>query len=411
MKRVVITGLGAVSALGNSVEENWTNVLAGFSNMQMIEHFDASTYATRFAAMVQDFDIEHLVSKKDQRKMDAFCLYAIAAADEALKDSNIDVTEANADRVGICVGSGIGGIGAFEQAKLTIENRGVKRVSPFTIPSIIINMAAGHISMRYGLRGPNLAVTTACTTGTHALTLAAQQIQLGLADVMVAGGAEKASETVGMAGFASARAMSTRNDEPNKASRPWDKDRDGFVLGDGAGIVVLEELEHAKARGATIYAELSGYGMSGDAYHMTSPEPEGKGAEAAMRNALKNAAIAADKIDYINAHGTSTPAGDVIEVSAIKRIFGEHAYNLAVSSTKSMTGHLLGAAGAIEAIYTILAVKHNIAPPTINHDTPEDGCDLNFVPYKAQEKTIDVAISNSFGFGGTNGSLVFSKYQ
>lgn len=409
MKRVVITGMGAVSAIGHNVSQNWSNLVAGVSNMQLIEHFDTSSYGTRFAAQVQGLDVDAFIDKKDQRKMDEFIQYALIASDEAIKDANLEITDANATRAGTLIGSGIGGISSIEDCKQTLLERGPKRISPFAIPSMIVNMASGQVSMRYNLQGPNLAVATACTTGTHALILAAQQIQLGLADVMVTGGAEKASSPVAMSGFGNARALSTRNDEPNRASRPWDKNRDGFVLGDGVGVLVLEELEHAKARGATIYAELVGYGMSGDAYHITSPEPEGKGAEAAMRNALNNASINPEEVNYINAHGTSTPAGDVIEVQAVKRLFGDHAYELAVSSSKSMTGHLLGAAGAIEAIFSTLAVYHNIAPPTINHEEPEDGCDLNFVPNEAQEREINVALSNSFGFGGTNGSVIFRK--
>lgn len=409
MKRVVITGMGAVSAIGHNVSQNWSNLVAGVSNMQLIEHFDTSSYGTRFAAQVQGLDVDAFIDKKDQRKMDEFIQYALIASDEAIKDANLEITDANATRAGTLIGSGIGGISSIEDCKQTLLERGPKRISPFAIPSMIVNMASGQVSMRYNLQGPNLAVATACTTGTHALILAAQQIQLGLADVMVTGGAEKASSPVAMSGFGNARALSTRNDEPNRASRPWDKNRDGFVLGDGVGVLVLEELEHAKARGATIYAELVGYGMSGDAYHITSPEPEGKGAEAAMRNALNNAGINPEEVNYINAHGTSTPAGDVIEVQAVKRLFGDHAYELAVSSSKSMTGHLLGAAGAIEAIFSTLAVYHNIAPPTINHEEPEDGCDLNFVPNEAQEREINVALSNSFGFGGTNGSVIFRK--
>ncbi|MDY7025573.1 MAG: beta-ketoacyl-ACP synthase II [Pseudomonadota bacterium] len=409
MKRVVITGMGAVSAIGHNVSQNWSNLVAGVSNMQLIEHFDTSSYGTRFAAQVQGLDVDAFIDKKDQRKMDQFIQYTLIASDEAIKDANLEITDANATRAGTLIGSGIGGISSIEDCKQTLLERGPKRISPFAIPSMIVNMASGQVSMRYNLQGPNLAVATACTTGTHALILAAQQIQLGLADVMVTGGAEKASSPVAMSGFGNARALSTRNDEPNRASRPWDKNRDGFVLGDGVGVLVLEELEHAKARGATIYAELVGYGMSGDAYHITSPEPEGKGAEAAMRNALNNASINPEEVNYINAHGTSTPAGDVIEVQAVKRLFGDHAYELAVSSSKSMTGHLLGAAGAIEAIFSTLAVYHNIAPPTINHEEPEDGCDLNFVPNEAQEREINVALSNSFGFGGTNGSVIFRK--
>ncbi len=410
MKRVVITGMGAVSAIGHNVSQNWSNLVAGVSNMQLIEHFDTSSYGTRFAALVQGLDVDAFIDKKDQRKMDEFIQYALIASDEAIKDANLEITDANAARAGTLIGSGIGGISTIEDCKQTLLERGPKRISPFAIPSMIVNMASGQVSMRYNLQGPNLAVATACTTGTHALILAAQQIQLGLADVMVTGGAEKASSPVAMSGFGNARALSTRNDEPNRASRPWDKNRDGFVLGDGVGVLVLEELEHAKARGATIYAELVGYGMSGDAYHITSPEPEGKGAEAAMRNALNNAGINPEEVNYINAHGTSTPAGDVIEVQAVKRLFGDHAYDLAVSSSKSMTGHLLGAAGAIEAIFSTLAVYHNVAPPTINHEEPEDGCDLNFVPNEAQEREINVALSNSFGFGGTNGSVIFRKF-
>lgn len=410
-RRVVVTGLGMLSPVGNTAESSWQALLNGQSGISPIEHFDASEFATRFAGQVKEFDPEQYgINRKEARKMDLFIQYGVAAGIQALDDAGLVVNEDNAERVGVAIGSGIGGLGLIEQNHTSLINGGPRKLSPFFVPSTIINMVSGHLSIMKGLQGPNIAVTTACTTGTHAIGMAGRMIAYGDADVMVAGGTEKASTPMGMGGFAAAKALSTRNDEPQKASRPWDKDRDGFVLGDGAGVLVLEEYEHAKARGAKIYAELVGFGMSGDAYHMTSPPDSGEGAARCMANALRDAGIRPEEVSYINAHGTSTPAGDVAEVAAIKRVFGEHAYKLAVSSTKSMTGHLLGAAGAVEAIFSVLAINSQMAPPTINLDEPDEGCDLDFVPHQARSMPIDVVLSNSFGFGGTNGSLVFRRF-
>lgn len=409
-KRVVVTGLGMVSPLGNTVDETWAGILAGKSGICDITAFDASAFSTRFSASVKDLDVEKYLPLKDARKMDLFIQYGMVAGIQAVEDSGFEVTEANAHRMGAVIGSGIGGIGSIEDGALTIEHKGPRRISPFFVPGAIINMIAGNLSIKYGLKGPNLAVTTACTTGTHSIGLAARSIMYGEADVMLAGGAEMATTPVGLGGFAAARALSTRNDNPQAASRPWDKDRDGFVLGDGAGVLVLEEYEHAKARGAKIYAELIGFGMSGDAYHMTSPPDNGAGAALSMANALRDANISADAVSYINAHGTSTPAGDIAECQAVKSILGAAASNVAVSSTKSMIGHLLGAAGAVEAVFSVLAIRDQVAPPTINLDNPEDVCsDLNLVPHTAQQMPIEVTLSNSFGFGGTNGSIVFRR--
>ncbi|MBW8192609.1 beta-ketoacyl-ACP synthase II [Neiella marina] len=408
-RRVVVTGLGLLSPVGNSIESAWANLLAGQSGISAIEHFDASAYSTRFAGLVKDFDVTEYISKKDARKMDDFIQYGIAASIDALKDSGLEITEDNAHRVGAAIGSGIGGLGLIEKNHSALENGGPRKISPFFVPSTIINMVAGHISIMYGLKGPNIAITTACTTGVHNIGHAARMIAYGDADAMIAGGCEKASTPLGIGGFGAAKALSTRNDEPQKASRPWDADRDGFVLGDGAGMMMLEEYEHAKARGAKIYAELSGFGMSGDAYHMTSPPADGSGAAAAMTNAIADADIAPEAIGYINAHGTSTPAGDIAESNAVKSVFGEHAYALKVSSTKSMTGHLLGAAGSVEAIFTVMALQTQKIPPTINLDNPSEGCDLDYCANGAVEHEMDYALCNSFGFGGTNGSLLFKK--
>ncbi|MBD1388460.1 beta-ketoacyl-ACP synthase II [Neiella sp. HB171785] len=408
-RRVVVTGLGLLSPVGNSIQTAWANLLAGQSGISAIEHFDASAYSTRFAGLIKDFDVEAYMSKKDARKMDDFIQYGIAASIDALKDSGLEITEANAHRVGAAIGSGIGGLGLIEKNHESLLKGGPRKISPFFVPSTIINMVAGHISIMYGLKGPNIAITTACTTGVHNIGHAARMIAYGDADAMLAGGCEKASTPLGMGGFGAAKALSTRNDEPQKASRPWDADRDGFVLGDGAGIMMLEEYEHAKARGAKIYAELSGFGMSGDAFHMTSPPADGAGAAAAMRNAVADADVAPEAIGYINAHGTSTPAGDIAESNAVKAVFGEHAYNLKVSSTKSMTGHLLGAAGSVEAIFTVLALQDQKIPPTINLDNPSEGCDLDYCANTAVEHEMEYALCNSFGFGGTNGSLLFKK--
>ncbi len=409
-RRVVVTGLGMLSPVGNTAEESWQAILNGQSGITSIDHFDTTDFPTKFAGLVKNFDPEQYgMTKKDARKMDLFIQYGIAAGLMAFNDSGIEVTEANATRIGVSIGSGIGGLGLIENNHTSMMAGGPRKLSPFFVPSTIINMAAGHLSIMKGLRGPNVAVTTACTTGTHAIGFAARMIAYGDADVMVAGGAEKASTPMGMGGFAAAKALSSRNDEPQKASRPWDKDRDGFVLGDGAGVIVLEEYEHAKARGAKIYAELIGFGMSGDAHHMTAPPDDGSGAALSMQNAIRDAAIDPSLIGYINAHGTSTPLGDKAELRAVKKTFGEHSYKVMVSSTKSMTGHLLGAAGAIEAIITVLALRDQVAPPTINLDNPDEECDLDLVPHVAKSASFDYALSNSFGFGGTNGSLIFKR--
>ncbi len=405
--RVVITGLGVVSSVGHDVKQTWDSILNGKSGIRPITHFDPSAFSTKISASVLDFDITPYLSEKEARKMDTFLQYGMAAGIQAVEDSGIKATSENAHRIGCIIGSGIGGLGSIEETALTIRDKGPRRVSPFFVPGSIINMIAGNLSIRYGFKGINLAVTTACTTGTHAIGLAAREIMYGSADVVVAGGAEMATTQVGIGGFAAARALSKRNDDPERASRPWDRERDGFVLGDGAGVMVLESLEHAQKRGAPIYAELAGFGTSGDAYHITSPS--GEGAELSMKNALADAELNASDVDYINAHGTSTPAGDVAECQALKAVFGDHAYKLAVSSTKSMVGHLLGAAGAVEAVFSALALRDQVAPPTINLDDPDDGCDLNFVPHTAQPMPMSVAVSNSFGFGGTNGTLVFRK--
>lgn len=408
-KRVVVTGLGMVSPLANNVGDTWAAILQGKSGAAPIESFDASSFSTRFSASVKNFDITPYMTEKDARKIDPFIQYGMVAGIQAVEDSGLKVTDENASRIGCVIGSGIGGLGSIENTAMLIKERGPRRVSPFFVPGAIINMIAGNLSIKYGFKGANLAVTTACTTGTHSIGLAAREIMYGTADAMIAGGAEMATTPVGIGGFAAARALSTRNDNPQAASRPWDKGRDGFVLGDGAGVVVLEEYEHALARGAKIYAELVGFGTSADAFHMTSPPEDGAGAAASMEAALRDGAINPDEVGYINAHGTSTHAGDLAECNAVKRVFGAHADGLAVSSTKSMVGHLLGAAGAVEAIFTVLSLRDQVAPPTINLDEPDEGCDLNFVPHTAQERTIKVALSNSFGFGGTNGTLVFRQ--
>ena len=408
-RRVVITGLGMLTPLGADVASTWEGIKAGKSGIRNIDHFDTESFATRFAGLVPEFDIADYLSPKDARKMDVFIQYGLVAAIQAIRDAGLDMDKEDADRVGAAFGSGIGGLTNIEDNHRKMLDSGPRKLSPFFVPGTIINMIAGNLAIMYGMKGPNFAITTACTTGTHNIGFAAQQIMLGQADVMVAGGSEKGSTPLGMGGFAAARALSTRNDDPQGASRPWDKGRDGFVLADGAGAVVLEDYEHAKARGATIYAELAGFGMSDDAYHITAPAEGGVGAMKAMENALRNAGVAADEVDYINAHGTSTQMGDLAEIAAIKSLFGEHAGKLAVSSTKSMIGHLLGAAGAVEAIFSILAIRDSIAPPTINLDEPDEGCDLNLVANTAQQRNIDYALSNSFGFGGTNGTLLFKK--
>ena len=408
-RRVVVTGLGIVSPVGNSVADAWGNILAGKSGAAPITGFDVSDFSVRFAATVKDFDPSPYLSPKEAKKMDTFIHYGIAAACQAIEDAGLEVTEANAERIGVAIGSGIGGLPGIEKTHESYMNSGPRRISPFFVPSCIINMISGNLSIKYGFKGPNIAIVTACTTGTHNIGDAGRIIAYGDADVMVAGGAEMATCPTGLGGFAAARALSTRNDDPEAASRPWDADRDGFVLGDGAGVVVLEEYEHAKARGARIYAELAGYGMSGDAYHMTLPPDGGEGAMRCMKIALRDAGLEPGAVDYINAHGTSTPAGDKAETDAVKNTFGDHARKVAVSSTKSMTGHLLGAAGGIEAVFSVLAIADQVAPPTINLDTPDPECDLDYVPHTAREMKIDVALSNSFGFGGTNGTLLFRR--
>lgn len=400
-----------LTPLGADVASTWEGIKAGNSGIRNIEHFDTEPFSTRFAGLVPEFDIAEYLSPKDARKMDIFVQYGLVAAIQAVRDAKLDMEQENAARVGAAFGSGIGGLTNIESNHEKMLAGGPRKLSPFFVPGTIINMISGNLAIMYGMKGPNFATVTACTTGTHNIGFAAQQIMLNQADVMVAGGAEKGSTPLGLGGFAAARALSTRNDDPQAASRPWDKDRDGFVLSDGAGAVVLEEYEHAKARGATIYAELVGFGMSDDAFHITAPAEGGAGAELAMRNALENADVSPESVGYINAHGTSTQMGDLAEVQAIKSLFGEHASQLAVSSTKSMIGHLLGAAGAVEAIITILAMRDSIAPPTINLDNPDEGCDLNLVANKAQQKDIEYGLSNSFGFGGTNGSLLFRKWQ
>jgi 3-oxoacyl-[acyl-carrier-protein] synthase II len=408
-RRVVVTGMGMISPVGNTVAETWDNILRGKSGAATIDSFDVSAFSTQFSASVKNFDATPYLAPKESRKMDLFVQFGMVAGIQAVQDSGLEVTEETAPRVGTAIGSGIGGIGQIEKNTEIIRNSGPRKISPFFVPGSIINMIAGNLSIKYGFQGPNLAVVTACTSGTHNIGLGARLIERGDVDAMVVGGAEMATTPVGLGGFAAARALSTRNDDPAAASRPWDRGRDGFVLGDGAGVVVLEEYEIAKARGAKIYAELVGFGMSGDAYHMTSPPADGRGAQAAMRQALEDAGIDASRIDYINAHGTSTLAGDKAETQAVKAIMGAAAGNVAVSSTKSMIGHLLGAAGAVEAIFSILALRDQVAPPTINLDNPDEGCDLNYVPHTAQEMKIDYALSNSFGFGGTNGSLLFTR--
>ena len=410
-RRVVVTGMGAVTALGLDTQSTWTGVVNGKNGVRAIEHFDASAFSTRFSASLQDFSVEGYIEPRDAKRMDLFIQYGMVAGIQAMRDSGLEITEANQDRVGCNVGAGIGGIGLIEKTSLLMNKSGPRKISPFFVPGSIINMVAGNLSIEFNLRGPNLAMVTACTTGTHSIGLGARLIAAGDADAMLVGGAEMGTTPAGLGGFAAARALSTRNDDPSTASRPWDKERDGFVLGDGAGVMLIESLESARARGANIYAEVVGFGMSGDAYHMTSPPEDGRGAALSMRNALASAGMNADEVDYINAHGTSTPAGDVAETLAIKTVFGDHSYDLAVSSTKSMIGHLLGAAGAVEAIFSTLAIRDGVAPPTINLTNPDDGCDLNYVPGTAQERDIKVAMSNSFGFGGTNGTLIFKKFE
>ncbi|CCE23711.1 beta-ketoacyl-ACP synthase II [Methylotuvimicrobium alcaliphilum] len=411
-RRVVITGLGAVTPLANTVSETWDGIVNGKSGISAIDSFDISAFATTFGGVIRNFDISQYIPEKDAKRMDGFIHYGLAAGSQAFEDSGIEVNDSNAERIGVAIGSGIGGITGIEDCYALYDKSGPRRISPFFVPGNIINMISGNLSIKYGLKGPNFAIVTACSTGTHNIGDAARMIKYGDVDVMIAGGAERCTTSpTAMGGFASAKALSRRNDDPQRASRPWDRDRDGFVLSDGAGVVVLEELEHAKARGAKIYAELVGYGMSGDAYHMTSPSPGGEGAARCMKNALRDAGLNPEDVDYINAHGTSTPAGDLGETQAMKSALGDHAYKVAISSTKSMIGHLLGAAGGIEAVLTALSLKNQIAPPTINLDNQDPECDLDYVPNVARDMSMNVALSNSFGFGGTNGTLIFKRFE
>ncbi|MFZ6862769.1 beta-ketoacyl-ACP synthase II [Undibacterium sp. Ji67W] len=406
-RRVVVTGLGCISPIGNNVATAWEALKAGQSGIATITKFDATPFSTHFAGEVKGFNVEEYLPAKEARNMDTFIHYGIAAGMQAFQDSGLTVTEENSERIGVIVGSGIGGLPLIEETKETLMERGPRRISPFFVPASIINMISGHLSIKFGLKGPNLAIVTACTTGLHCLGSAARMIEYGDADVMIAGGAESTISPLGLGGFASARALSSRNDDPATASRPWDRDRDGFVLGEGAGVMVLEEYEHAKARGAKIYAEVLGFGMSGDAYHITSPSMDGP--RRSMINALKDAGINADQINYLNAHGTSTPLGDKNETDAIKAAFGEYAYKLTVNSTKSMTGHLLGGAGGLESLFTVLAVYNQVSPPTMNIFNQDPECDLDYCANTARDMKIDYAMKNSFGFGGTNGTLIFAK--
>ena len=408
-RRVVVTGLGIVAPVGLDVKSSWESILAGRSGIRPITHFDCSAFSTRIGGGIVGFDITQYASPKDARKMDKFIHYGLAAGCQAIEDSGLEITDENRRRIGVAVGSGIGGITGIETSYEAFLKGGPKKISPFFVPANIINMVAGDLSIKFGLRGPNYSIVSACATGTHNIGEAALIIRHGLADVMLAGGAEMATSPTGLGGFASARALSTRNDEPERASRPWDKDRDGFVLSDGAAVVVLEEFELAKRRGAPIYAELVGFGMNSDAYHMTAPSENGEGASDCMILAMQDAGISPEDIDYINAHGTSTPQGDIAETQAVKATFGANACKVAMSSTKSMTGHMLGAAGGAEAIFSILAIRDQVAPPTINYETPDPECDLDYVPNTAREMRIDIALSNSFGFGGTNGTLIFKR--
>ena len=409
-RRVVITGLGCVSPIGNTVAAAWDALIAGQSGIATITKFDATPFSTHFAGEVKGFNVEDYMPGKEARHMDSFIHFGMAAGIQAMQDSGLVVTDANAERIGVIVGSGIGGLPMIEETHKELTNRGPRRISPFFVPASIINMISGHLSIKYGLKGPNLAIVTACTTGLHCIGAAGRMIEYGDADVMIAGGAESTISPLGLGGFASARALSSRNDDPATASRPWDKDRDGFVLGEGAGVMVLEEYEHAKARGAKIYAELLGFGMSADAHHMTAPLEDGDGARRCMVVAMKNAGINADQVDYVNAHGTSTPLGDLAETVAIKRALGEHAKKVVVNSTKSMTGHLLGGAGGLEAVFTVLATHQQLSPPTMNIFNQDPVCDLDYCANAARKMPINIAVKNSFGFGGTNGTLIFGKF-
>jgi len=408
-RRVVVTGLGIVSPVGLDLKCSWSNIIDGVSGVGLIDEFDTDAFPVKIAATVKDFDATVAVAAKDLKKMDLFIQYGMVAAEEALQDSGLEITENNAERIGVAIGSGIGGLPMIEANHNKLNSGGPRKISPFFVPGSIINMISGNFSIKHGLKGPNLGFVTACTTGTHSIGQSARMIAYGDADVMFAGGAEKASSPLGIGGFAAARALSSRNDDPAAASRPWDKDRDGFVLGDGAGVLVLEEYEHAKSRGAKIYAELVGFGLNGDAYHMTQPIADGSGAARCMKLALDDAKLNPEDVDFVNAHGTSTPAGDIAETNALKSALGDHASKTAVTSTKSMTGHLLGAAGGIEAVFSVMSIHDQVASPTINLENPGEGCDLDYVPNTARDMEINVAVSNSFGFGGTNGSLVFKK--
>lgn len=410
-RRIVVTGIGAVTPVGLNVAETWQNILAGKSGIGPLTGFDTTGYSTRFGGEIKDLDTSLYIHPKDAKRMDGFIHYGMAAGSQAIEDSGIVVEDSNADRIGVAIGAGIGGITGIESGHDDFLRGGARKISPFFVPGNIINMISGNLSIKYGLKGPNFAIVTACTTGTHNIGEASRLIEYGDADVMVAGGAEMAATSVtAVGGFASARALSRRNDDPERASRPWDVDRDGFVLSDGSGVLVLEELEHAKKRSANIYGELVGYGMSADAHHMTQPSEGGEGAARCMKNALRNAGLNSDQVNYINAHGTSTPAGDIAETLAVKSVMGDHAYTVAMSSTKSMIGHMLGAAGGIEAVFSVLALRDQVAPPTINLENQDPDCDLDYVPNSARDMQIDVVLSNSFGFGGTNGTLVFKRF-
>jgi len=408
-RRVVVTGLGTVCPVGNTVTEAWQNIVAGKSGIGPIEAFDATLFSTRISGAVRNFEVEQYISAKEARKMDPFIHYGMAAGIQAIDDAGVEITDANCRRVGLAIGSGIGGLPGIEKGYQAFLDGGPRKISPFFVPSNIINMISGNLSIKYGIRGPNYALVSACSTGAHCIGIAARQIERGDVDVMIAGGSEFATSPTGIGGFASARALSTRNDDPTRASRPWDRERDGFVLSDGAGVVVLEEYEHARRRGARIYAELAGFGMNSDAFHMTSPSPNGEGAAECMGLALADGKLNLTDVQYINAHGTSTPAGDKAETDAVKRLFGEHAYRIAMSSTKSMVGHMLGAAGGVEAVFAILSLRDQVAPPTINLENPDPECDLDYVPNTAREMKLDLVLSNSFGFGGTNATLAFRK--
>lgn len=408
-RRVVVTGMGMLTPLGADLESSWQGLTAGKSGVAAIQSFDTTDYSVRFGGHVPDFDISEYLPPKEARRMDGFMQFGLVAGIQAMRDSGLEVTDENRDRIGVAVGSGIGGIVTIETCHNVVNDRGPAKVSPFFVPSCIINMIAGHLSIMYGLQGPNIAITTACTTGTHNIGFGARLISSGDADAMVVGGAEKSTSPTTMAGFAAMRALSTRNEEPERASRPWDKDRDGFVLSDASAVMVLEEYEHAKARGANIYCELAGFGMSADASHITSPSENGQGAARSMQNALNDAEIPGSEISYINAHGTSTVLGDIAETMAIKTVMGNDAHKVAVSSTKSMIGHALGAAGSVESVISVLAIRDQVAPPTINLDNPDDACDLDYVPHQAKEIPIRATLSNSFGFGGTNGTLIFKQ--